>query len=125
MSDIYHVDIQDHVKKCEGVFILLIDKYYTITGGVNVSIIEAEKNNAKNEIRNICRAIEHRIELLLYIKDMLKDFDWSKWHRFEFYKEESKKSTSEEMICQKLQDGKIEINLDIKRVWKISSSLTL
>jgi len=107
MSDIYYVDIQDSIRKCEGIFISLVDKYYSNTGTVDISILEEEKNNAKDEIRNLCRAIEHRIELLLYIKDIIKDFDWNIYHRFEHYKEESKNMLGEEAVTQKLQNGKM------------------
>lgn len=114
MSDIYYVDIQDLIKKCQPVFLSLIDKYYIPEEGVNASIVEAEKNRAKDDIRHLCCAIEHRIELLLYIKDAVKSFDWSKYHRFDFYREESKRVFSEEMVGQRLQDGKIIVKFKHK-----------
>ena len=115
MSDIYYVDIQDSINKCEDIFVAKVDKYYSVTeGGTSISSLEAERNRAKDEIRNLCRATEHRIELLLYIKEMIKDFDWSKYHRFEYYKEESKRTLGEELVCQELQDGKMFIKFKHK-----------
>lgn len=114
MSDIYYVDIQDLIRRCEDVFISFIDKYYIVPKGANASIIEAEKTTAKAEIGNLCRAIEHRIELLLYIKDIITDFNWEKYHRFYSNKEEAKEASGEEMVSQILQKGKIVVNFKHK-----------
>ena len=84
MSDIYYVDIQDSINKCEDRLISIVDKYHNVGEGTSTPIHEAERSRAKDEIKNLCRAIEHRIELLLYIKEMIKGFDWSKYHRFEY-----------------------------------------
>jgi len=114
MSDIYYIDLQDSIKNCKDIFISLAEKHYIVSGGASTPILEAEKNNAKKEITNLCQSIEHRIELLLYIKDIIKDFDWNKYHRFEHYREESKKTSREDVVYQELQDGKIHIKFKHK-----------
>lgn len=114
MSDIYHIDIQDSIGQCEDIFMSLVDRYYNSAGAGDASRLEAEKDDAKDKIRNLCRAVEHRIELLLYVKDMINDFDWSKYHRFEYHREESKKTSGEGVVCQVLQDGKILIKFKHK-----------